>query len=119
MNGNFPRHCDDDDRLDPELTRLFDEAAAHEPATGETFVSSVLLKMQRARRSRLRRQVTGVTVVMLVSAFLAPYVAQQTLLVAGWFTERLPATGTALVSPIGCLFAALFAWRIVRWARTY
>jgi hypothetical protein len=65
------------------------------------------------------RQLAGLAIILTSSAFVAPYVAQQTLLVADWFTNQLPATGMALVSPIGCVCAALLAWRITRWARNY
>ena len=135
MNGNGPGRPDDDEGLDPELIQLFDaaqtQAAAHHatPAgagvsapvakTGDAFVASVLLSMQRARRLRLIRQLTGLAIILISSAFLAPYVAQQTLFVADWFTNQLPVTGMALVSPIGSLCAALLAWRIARWARNY
>ena len=118
MNGNFPRHGDEDDGLDPELTQLFDSAAAPQPAGGAAFVSSLLLKMQHTRRLRLVRQAAGVMIVMVVSAFLAPYVAKQTLRVAGWLAERLPATDVGMVSPILCVLA-LIAWRMTRWTRTY
>jgi hypothetical protein len=119
MNGNLPGRTDDDEGIDPELTQLFDEANAETLAsiTGDAFVTSVLSGMQRARRLRLLRQITGLTAIMVLSAFVAPYVAQQTLVAAGWFTDQLPATGTALLSPIGCVCAALIAWRIARRAR--
>ena len=118
MNGNFPGHCDEDDGLDPELTRLFDAAATPQPAAGAAFVSSLLRKMQHARRLRLVRQAAGAIILMVVSAFLAPYVAQQTLGIAGWLAERLPATDVAVVYPILCVLA-LIAWRMTRWTRTY
>ena len=125
MNGNLPARPDDDEGLDPELIQLFDaaktQAAVHAPVakTADAFVASVLLSMQRTRRLRLIRQMAGLAVILITSAFLAPYVAQQTLLVADWFTNQLPATGMALLSPIGCVCAALLAWRIARWARNY
>jgi hypothetical protein len=118
MNGNVPGRPDDDEGLDPELIQLFDAAKAP-AAVGAPFVASVLLSMQRTRRLRLIRQVAGLAIVLISSAFLAPYVAQQTLFVAAWFTNQLPATGMALVSPIGSVCAALLAWRIARWARNY
>lgn len=117
MNGNGPGRPDDDEGLDPELIQLFDATKA--PAAGAPFVASVLLSMQRTRRLRLIRQIAGLAIILICSAFLAPYVAQQTLLAADWFTNQLPATGTALLSPIGCVCAALLAWRIARWARNY
>ena len=123
MNGNVPGRPDDDEGLDPALIQLFDAArtpaAAGAPMTADAFVAAVLLSMQRSRRLRLVRQIAGLAIVLISSAFLAPYVAQQTLFVAAWFTNQLPATGMALVSPIGSVCAALLAWRIARWARNY
>jgi hypothetical protein len=121
MNGNFRTHSDDDhdEDLDPDLTQLFDTSSTPGPVTREAFVSSVLLKMQRARRMRLMRQVAGVTLLMVIGAFLAPYAAQGTLLVAGWLTEGPQGTGTAFVAPIGYVCASLVAWGIARWARSY
>jgi hypothetical protein len=125
MNGSVPGRPDDDEGLDPELIQLFDTAKTDAPIsapvakTADAFVASVLLSMQRARRLRLIRKVAGLAIILISSAFLAPYVAQQTLFVADWFTDQLPATGMALVSPIGSVCAALLAWRIARWARNY
>jgi hypothetical protein len=123
MNGNGPGRPDDDEGLDPGLIQLFDaaktQAAVDALPASQAFVASVLLSMQRTRRLRLIRQVAGLAIILVCSAFLAPYVAQQTLLAADWFTNQLPATGTALLSPIGWVCAALVAWRIARWARNY
>ena len=126
MNGNFRPPCEEgDDGLDPELMELFDTAAATPPsaapdaASREEFVRSVLLKMQQARRLRLFWQITGLTTIMLVSAFLAPRVAQQTLLVADWLTERQTGPATSIVWPLGYMCLSLFLWRLARRARTY
>jgi hypothetical protein len=120
MNGNGPGRPDDDEGLDPGLIQLFDAARTQAPLpASHAFVASVLLSMQRTRRLRLIRQLAGLAIILVCSAFLAPYVAQKTLLAADWFTNQLPATGTALLSPIGCVCAALLAWRIARWARNY
>ena len=115
MNGNFraPSDDDHDEGLDPDLTKLFDADDSPEPvATGTAFVSSVLLEIQRARRLRLARQVATVTVIMVIGAFLAPYVAEQTIQAAGWLADRLPATGSTFVAPIGYVCASLIAWRV-------
>ena len=121
MNGNFRTHSDDDhdEGLDPDLTQLFDTSITAATLTGEAFVSSVLQKMQRARRLRLMRQVASVTLIMVIGAFLAPYAAQGTLFVASWLTESPQGTGTAFVAPIGYVCASLIAWGIARWARSY
>jgi hypothetical protein len=124
MNGNFRTPSDDadDEGLDPELTKLFDAGGGAEPApaaAGAAFVSSVMLEIQRARRLRLARQVATVTVIMVIGAFLAPYAAEGTIHATGWLAERMSATGSAFVAPIGYLCASLIAWRIARWARAY
>jgi hypothetical protein len=105
--------------LDPELLQLFESTARHEAAVPGVFVNSLMLKIQQDRRLHLTRQAAGITAIMVGSAFLAPYVAHQTLTVTGWFADGLPATGTALVSPIGLLCAALVTWGVARRARTY
>jgi hypothetical protein len=129
MNGNFRPHseegADGADGLDPELIELFDTAAttsasgAPDAASREEFVRSLLLKMQQARRLRLFWQICGIATILLTSAFLAPRVAQQTLLVAGWLTDRQPGPATSFVWPLGYLCLSLFIWRMARRARTY
>jgi hypothetical protein len=129
MNGNFRPHseegADGADGLDPELMELFDTAAATPPsgaadaASREEFARSLLLKMQQARRLRLFWQISGLTTIMLVSAVLAPRVAQQTLLVADWLTDQQPGRAMSLIWPLGYMCASLFIWRIARRARTY
>jgi hypothetical protein len=104
----------DDDGLDPELTGLFDEA--RQPLPAETFVAARLDNIRQARRRRLVSQVSGVAIFLAVGAWVAPYAAEQTLRIAGWVMEGLPAnTGEiALASPLGWLCAALVTWRILR-----
>jgi hypothetical protein len=132
MNGKFPTPSDDDgddNGLDPELVQLFEATARSEAtapdatatgtATSTAFVNSLLAKIKQERRLRLLRQMGGLAATLAIGAFLAPQVAQQTLCAAGWFTERLPATGGAFVSPLGYLCASLIAWRIARWARAH
>jgi hypothetical protein len=126
MNGNFRPHSEEDaDGLDPELMELFDTAATTPPsgapdaASKEEFVRSLLLKMQQARRLRLFWQICGIATILLTSAFLAPRVAQQTLLVASWLTDRQPGPATSFVWPLGYLCLSLFIWRMARRARTY
>jgi hypothetical protein len=143
MNGNIPGRPDDDEGLDPELMELFDAAKAQasdgtNAAAGgiltpvaaaglvigapsaDAFVASLLSRMQRTRRLRLTRQIAGLAIILTGCAFLAPYVAQQTLFAASWLTNQLPATETALLlSQLACACAALLAWRIARRARDH
>ena len=99
--------------LDPELLRLFDEAPTPAPHE-EAFVTTTIAGLERARRVRLVRRITGTAVILIAAAIIAPYVAQLTLTVMGWLLDHLPQTGVALISPIGCVCAALIAWRIAR-----
>jgi hypothetical protein len=108
MNGA----SDEPEGLDPELTRMFD--GAQTPLAGEAFVRTTLLEIRKARRAGLARRSAILAIVMALAACIAPYVAQATLVAAGWLSEGLPAAGLALVSPLGCIFAALIAWRIGR-----
>jgi len=55
----------------------------------------------------------------LVSAFLAPRVAQQTLLAADWLTDQQPGQAASFVWSLGYMCLSLFIWRIARRARTY
>jgi hypothetical protein len=122
MNGNPPGRPDDDadEGLDPALARLFDATATRAtPEAADAFVSSVLLRIQRAQRLRLLGQAGGLAILLVLCAFVAPYVARQTLTLAGLLTEELPTTGTALISPIGWVCAALITWLIARRARTH
>jgi hypothetical protein len=99
----------DDGELDPELTRLFDDAAP--PLDAEAFVSITLAKLETARRTRLVRSCATVAVAMIIGAFLAPYVASATMGAASWLEDHLPDTVLALGS---CACAALIAWRTAR-----
>jgi len=88
-----------DDRRDPDLLRLFEEAPT--PAEG-TFVAATIARLERARRARLGWRLMGTAIILVLAAVIAPYIAQITL--------------TTLASPIGyaCVCAALIAWRIAR-----
>ena len=108
MNGM----SDGSEGLDPELTRMFDRAQP--PLAEEAFVSATLLELRKARRAWLARRSAILAIALVLGACIAPYVAQATLLAAGWLSERLPAAELALISPLGCVCAALIAWRVAR-----
>jgi hypothetical protein len=95
-----------DDGLEPDLMRLFDEAAA--PAQPEAFVNAMWTKLAAARRARLIRRCTRVATPMVLAALLAPYVAQATVAITGWIAEQLPAAVLVIAS---CACATLIAWR--------
>jgi hypothetical protein len=93
--------------LDPDLLQLFDEALAHGSSGppiathDEAFVDALLARLHRARRARLLARSIITAAIIVLSAFLAPYVAQATLTVMG----------SAALYPVGCGCAALIAWR--------
>jgi hypothetical protein len=97
--------------LDPELTRLFDEHA-HTTPDRDAFVSDTLRKIERFQRAQMLRRSLTLALIMLLSALVAPYVAEATLLGADWVVERWPAAGVTLIVPVVCLCAALVAWRM-------
>jgi len=109
INPDEPRG---DDGLDPHLLRLFDSVPPYE--NEGAFVATTIAGLERARRAQLIRRLIGIIIIMLVAAIIAPYVARLTLAAMDWFTGHLPQTGVALASPIGCVCAALLAWRIAR-----
>jgi hypothetical protein len=90
--------------LDPELLQLFDRASSVS-TEDEAFVRVVLVKLRRARRGGLIARLITTTAIIVAGAPLAPYVAQATLTIADWVT---------LYYPVGCVCAALIAWRIAR-----
>src|SRR5258708_31573855 len=49
------------DELDPELTRLF--AQARGPLADDLFMANLLLKIERARRARMWRQILAIVAV--------------------------------------------------------
>jgi len=103
----------EDEGLDRNLLRLFDSAS---PAArdDEAFVSITLARLKRVQRTRLVLRLALTVIIVATGAILAPYVARATLTIMDWWLEYLPETGMALASPIGCVCAALIAWRIAR-----
>jgi hypothetical protein len=102
-----------DDRIDPGLLQLFDEAASVE-TNSEAFVPATMARLEKLRRARLYWRWAVTAIIVVSGALLAPYVAEATLTSMDWLVEHLPETGAALASPIGCVCAALIAWRIAR-----
>jgi len=101
-----------DERLDPELLRLFAEAPA--PADAGAFVAATVARLEKGRRDAFLKKLTATIVIMVLAALIAPAVARMTLTAMDWLLDHLPQTGVALASPIGCVCAALLAWRIAR-----
>jgi|KBSMisStaDraftv2_1062788.scaffolds.fasta_scaffold113045_2 CHASE2 domain-containing sensor protein len=90
--------------LDPELLELFDQAPLV-ATDDEAFVGVMLTRLRHARRRSLLARLITTLAIIVSGALLAPYVAQATLIIAGWVT---------LYSPLAGLCTALIAWRIAR-----
>lgn len=105
----------DQQGFDPQLLRLFDAASQQTPLpASEQFVAAAMLQIRRAARARLRRRCALVVAIMTGGALLAPFIAETTLNAVDWIAAHLAAVGMTLVSPLGCLGAALLAWRVAR-----
>jgi hypothetical protein len=52
--------------LDPQLTGAF--AQAHGPLADDEFIANLLLKIERARRARLWRQVLTIAAVVVIAS---------------------------------------------------
>ena len=115
MNGKRTDFGDDhgDERFDPELAALFDEA--HEiTLEADAFTRGVLEELQRARRRRLLRRILRTVLALTAGAFAAPFVGALTFTGVEWLAQNVSATGFALVSPVACALAAFVTWRIAR-----
>lgn len=97
--------------LDAELTRLFDRQARM-ALDADAFVSATLLRIERFQRARLLRRSLTLALIMALTAFLAPYIAQATLIAADWVAERWPAAGVTFIAPVMTFCAAFVAWRL-------
>ncbi|HEY6925079.1 MAG TPA: hypothetical protein VI653_16510, partial [Steroidobacteraceae bacterium] len=75
--------------LDPELLQLFDQAPSVTP-NDEAFVGTLLVRVRRARRGRLLARLFATMAIIVSGAFLAPYVAQATLMIADRMTVYSP-----------------------------
>ena len=105
MNGKRPMdrgdaddHGIDGEGLDPGLTELFHEPSDSLP-DAEAFVSAVLKDIHRTQQRRLRRRLGGALVAIAASAFVAPYVGEQTLAAVGWLSDSLSSSRAALAAP--------------------
>ena len=101
------------DELDPELTRLF--AQARGPLADDLFMANLLLKIERARRARMRRQILGIVAVAVVVALNIRPVLEKTAAAVRLVGDISPAYADMLITPWGWAVSMLVGiWVVLR-----
>ena len=99
--------------LDPELTRLF--AQARGPLADDSFMANLLLKIERARRARLWRQILAIVAVAAVVAFNIRPVLEKTAAAVRLVGDFSPAYADLLITPWGWAVSMLVGiWVVLR-----
>jgi hypothetical protein len=99
--------------LDPELARLF--AQAQTPLEDEQFTASLLLKIERARRTRLWCQGLAVVAVVIVVALNIVPLLDGTAAAMRAAGELAPSRGDFLITPWGwALSMVVGGWVVLR-----
>jgi hypothetical protein len=101
--------------LDPDLTRLFAQARA--PLADDVFMAGLLLKMERARRARMRRQVLAIAAVAVVVLLNLGPVLEGTAAVVRLVGDVPPAFADLLITPWGWAVSMLVGIAVVLRAR--
>jgi hypothetical protein len=101
--------------LDPDLTRLFAQARA--PLADDVFMAGLLLKMERARRARMRRQVLAIAAVAVVVLPNLGPVLEGTAAVVRLVGDIPPAFADLLITPWGWAVSMLVGIAVVLRAR--
>jgi len=87
------------DDNDPELLRAF--AQAREPLADASFMAAVLMKIDRARRTRLRREALVIAAFVAFGVLNWRLVWEGTAAAVSFVGDFSPAYATWLVSPAG------------------
>jgi hypothetical protein len=99
--------------LDPDLTRLFDEARTSLPA--EAFMEQLHVRLTHARHLRLGLQVSALALLAALAIAVTPYAARVSLTAADALGRWLPFIGEAMGSPLGWAGSLLVgAWVLRR-----
>jgi hypothetical protein len=85
--------------LDPHLTRLF--AQAREPLADDLFMANLLLKIERARRARMWRQIVAIVAVAVVVALNIRPMLEKTGAAVRLVGDLSPAYADMLITPWG------------------
>jgi exosortase/archaeosortase len=101
------------DELDPDLTRLF--AQAREPLADGPFMANLLLKIERARRARMRRQIFAIAAVAVIVAFNMRRVLEAVAGAVRFVGDHSPAYTQMLITPWGWAASMLVGvWVVLR-----
>jgi hypothetical protein len=99
--------------LDPELTRLFAQARA--PLADDEFMAALLLKIVRARRTRLGRQTLGMIAIVIILALSTRLILDATAAAVRIVVEVSLVPADLLISPWGWVVSMLIgAWVLLR-----
>ena len=94
--------------LDPDLTRLF--AQAREPLVDDLFMANLLLKIERARRARMWRQILAIVVSLNIRLVLEKTAAAVRLV-----GDLSPAYADMLITPWGWAVSMVVGiWVVLR-----
>jgi hypothetical protein len=91
--------------LDPSLARLF--AQAREPLDDGSFMANLALKIERARRARLRRQILAIAAVVIIASLNMRLLVEMTAAAVRFVGDFSPAYAEMLVTPWGWVVSML------------
>lgn len=101
------------DELDRDLARLF--AQAREPLADGPFMASLLLKIERARRARMRRQMLAIAAAAIIVAFNMRRVLEATAGAVRFVGDHSPTYTDMLITPWGWAVSMLVrVWVVLR-----
>jgi len=99
--------------LDPDLTRLF--AQAREPLVDDLFMANLLLKIERARRARMWRQILAIVAVAIVVSLNIRPVLEKTAAAVRLVGDLSPAYADMLITPWGWAVSMVVGiWVVLR-----
>jgi hypothetical protein len=99
--------------LDPELTRAF--ARSREPLADAPFIANLLLRIERARRIRLRGQILAIAAVVVMVSLNLRLVLEGTAAAVRFAGDWSPTTMEWLVTPWGWAVSMLIGvWIVLR-----
>jgi hypothetical protein len=99
--------------LDPSVARLFAQARA--PLDGDPFMANLVLKIERARRARLGRQIFAVVAVVVIVSLNMGMVLEKTAAAVRFVGEFSPTYTEMLITPWGWAVSMLVGvWVVLR-----
>jgi len=103
------------DEWDPELTRAFAEARV--PLADEEFMANLLTKIERARRTRLWRQILVIAMVVVFLCLSMRPVLENTASAVRFVGDFSPSYTEFMITPWGWAVSMLIGVAVVLRAR--